>query len=170
MRHKSDFDLSHLLAGLAGAAVGVSVVNSQIEEAKKSRAERDNPEEVREVCTEVGYALERWEPEEYETEDDFVSALASYLNDETGFEIEEHPDTHEGQPDVLVEDCLAIEVKISLRKSERDRCVGQCAAYSREWVTWIVVLDEAASVTGDLENLLADKGLEHIRVFPFDFD
>jgi len=39
---KNDFDLSHLLAGIAGVAVGASVVNSQIEEAKKSRAERDN--------------------------------------------------------------------------------------------------------------------------------
>jgi hypothetical protein len=165
---KSDFDLSHLLVGLAGVALGASVANGQIEETKKSRAERDNPDDVLDVCKKVVSALEEWEPDEYETEDDFVSDLATYLNEETGFEIEEHPDTREGQPDILVEDCLAIEVKISLRKSERDRCVGQCAAYSREWVTWIVVIDAAASVTGDLENLLADKRLEHIRVFPFD--
>ena len=168
MAYKSDFNLSHLLVGIAGAAVGASVVNSQTEEAKKSRAERDDPEEVWEVCKAVANALERWEPDEYQTEDEFVSDLASYLNDETGFEVEEHPDTREGQPDVLVEDCLAIEVKVNPRKSERDRCVGQCAAYSREWPTWIVVIDATASVTGDLEKLLADKGLEHIRVFPFD--
>src|SRR5258708_7259326 len=141
MPYKSDFNLSHLLVGIAGAAVGASVVNSQIDEAKKSRSERDDPEEVREVCEAVASALERWEPDEYATEDEFVGELATYLNDETGFEVEEHPDTREGQPDVLVEDCLAIEVKINPRKSERDRCVGQCAAYSREWPTWIVVID-----------------------------
>src|SRR5712664_808685 len=106
---KSDFDLSHLLVGLAGVAVGASVANGQIEETKKSRAERDNPDDVLDVCKKVVSALEEWEPDEYETEDDFVSDLATYLNEETGFEIEEHPDTREGQPDILVEDCLAIE-------------------------------------------------------------
>jgi len=92
-------------------------VNSQIEEAKKSRAERDNPEEVWEFARR-SIRARNVGAGDYETEDDFVSDLASYLNDETGFEIEEHPDTREGQPDVLVKDCLAIEVKINPRKSE----------------------------------------------------
>jgi hypothetical protein len=169
MPKQSDLNLSHLLIGVAGAAIGASVANQQVEEAKKSRAERDDPEEVREVCKEIWDALEEWEPSDSNTtEDDFVSDLARYLNRATGFEVEEHPDTREGQPDILVEDCLAIEVKINPRKTERDRCVGQCAAYSREWPCWIVVVDADASVVGDLENLLADKGLERIEVWAFD--
>jgi len=169
MPNKNDINLSHVLFGVAGLAVGATMVNSQVEEAKKSRAERDDPNEVAEVCNRVSRALDAWEPDDDNvTEEDFVSDLAAYLNDETGFEIEEQPDTREGQPDVLVENCLAIEVKRDPRKSERDRCVGQCAGYSREWVTWIVVIDASASVVGDLENLLADKGLERIAVWAFD--
>jgi hypothetical protein len=169
MTNKNDLNLSHLIFGVAGAAIGASVVNNQVQEAKKSRAERDNPEEVSEVCRAVWDALDDCELDDRNlTEDDYVRDLAGYLSDETGFEVEIRPDTREGQPDILVEDCLAIEVKINPRKSERDRCVGQCAAYSREWVTWIVVVDAGASVVGDLENLLADKGLEKIEVWPFD--
>jgi hypothetical protein len=169
MPQKNDINLSHVLFGVAGLALGASVVNSQAEEAKKSRAERDDPNQVVEVCNRVCRALDAWEPDDDNvTEEDFVRDLATYLNHETVFEIEEHPDTREGQPDVLVEDCLAIEVKRNPRKNERDRCVGQCAGYSREWATWIVVIDANASVVGDLENLLADKGLERIAVWAFD--
>jgi len=169
MTNKNDLNLSHLIFGVAGAAIGASVVNHQMDEAKKSRAERENPEEVSEVCRVVWDALDDCELDECNvTEDDYVRDLARYLKDETGFEVEIRPDTREGQPDILVEDCLAIEVKINPRKSERDRCVGQCAAYSREWVTWIVVVDAGGSVVGDCENLLADKGLERIEVWDFD--
>ena len=169
MTNGNDLNLSHILMGVAGAAIGASVVNHQIEEAKKSRAERDNPDEVRQICKEVWDALDDCELDDRNvTEDDYVRDLAGYLNEETEFEVEIRPDTREGQPDILIEDCLAIEVKINPRKSERDRCVGQCAAYSREWVTWIVVADARASVVGDLENLLADKGLERIEVWAFD--
>jgi len=169
MANKNDLNLSHVLFGVAGAAIGASVVNHQIDEAKKSRAERDNPEVVSEVCREVWDALDDCELDDSSvTEDDYVRDLANYLKEETGFEVEIRPDTREGQPDILIEDCLAIEVKINPRKSERDRCVGQCAGYSREWVTWIVVVDADASIVGDLENLLADKGLEKIEVWPFD--
>ena len=62
---------------------------------------------------------------------------------------------------------LAIEVKVSLSKVERDRLMGETAAYSREWVTWIVLIDTPDSRVGSLEKLLADKGLDYILVFAF---
>ena len=73
--------------------------------------------------------------------------LADWLKENTEWEIEVRPDTPEGQPDILVGDLLAIELKVNPSKTERDRCVGQSAGYSREWVTWIVLIDAAASVS-----------------------
>jgi hypothetical protein len=59
------------------------------------------------------------------------------------------------------------EVKCDLLKAERDRLIGQTAGYSREWVTWIVLVDTPPSRVGAVEKLLADKGLGHILVFAF---
>jgi len=83
------------------------------------------------------------------------------------FEIEMRPRTPEGKPDILIHDRLAIEVKVNLSKAERDRLIGQTAAYSREWVTWIVLIDTPESRVGALERLLASKDLQHILVFAF---
>ena len=102
-----------------------------------------------------------------ETEKEFVSDLAEYLNQETGFEVEEYPATREGRPDILVEGVLALELKVRPTKGGRDRCVGQCAGYSRSWVTWIALIDVRPSEYGDFERLLADKGLERIQIWDF---
>lgn len=120
------------------------------------------------MCKEVGEALDAWEPDDYDTEEDFASDLAKYLNHETGFEVEECPPTREGRPDILVEGVLALELKLRLAKGERDRCVGQCAGYSRSWVTWIVLIDCSSSAYEDLQRLLDDKGLQRIQVWDFD--
>lgn len=70
----------HLLWGAGGVLVGAWWVKNQTEEAKKSRAERDDPEFVEEVCEDIGPELDEWEPDEdCQTEDDFVDDLASYL-------------------------------------------------------------------------------------------
>jgi len=58
-------------------------------------------------------------------------------------------------------------VKRNLNKAERDRLLGQCAGYSREWVTWVVLIDTPSHLVRELEELLAAKGLEHILVFAF---
>jgi hypothetical protein len=142
-------------------------VKNQNAEAQKSRAERDDPDLVEDICQEAGEALDEWEPDDYEAEEDFVSDLAEYLNQKTGFEVEEYPATREGRPDILVEGVLALELKFRPSKGERDRCVGQCAGYSRLWVTWIVLIDARQSEYGDLERLLADKGLERIQIWDF---
>ena len=160
----------HLLwAAAGGLLAGSWWVKNQHDEAKKSRAEKDDPEGVDEVCNLIAPILDDWEPEGYETEDEYVEDLFDYLDRETpnDWEIEKFPSTREGKPDILIDDLLAIEVKRDLSKAERDRLVGQTAAYSREWVTWIVLLDTSASRVGAVEKLLADKGLAHILVFAF---
>lgn len=161
--------LDHLLWAAGGLLAGAWWVKNQQDEAKKSRAEKDNPEDVEEVCNAVGPILDDWEPEVFDTEDDYVEDLYDYLVDEVGdnFGLEMSPGTREGKPDILIDDVLAVEVKYSLSKTERDRLIGQTAGYSREWVTWIVLVDTPESRVGALEKLLADKGLSHILVFAF---
>jgi hypothetical protein len=163
----NESDFRHLMWAAGGALAGAWWVRNQNEEAQKSRAERDNPELVEDVCTEVGEVLDEWEPDEFETEEDFVSDLAKYLNQETGLEVEEYPATREGRPDIVVEGVLALELKFKPSKGERDRSVGQCAAYSRSWVTWIVLIDSPLSAYEDLQRLLDDKGLERILIWDF---
>jgi len=158
----------HLLWAGGGILAGAWWVRNQDEESKKSRAERDDPMGVRDVCEIVGQVLDEWEPDEMcESEDDFTDDLAEWLSQNTDWVIEVRPNGREGEPDILVADLLALELKINPSKSERDRCVGQTAGYSREWVTWIVLIDAAASRVGSLEKLLSDKRLERILVWNF---
>lgn len=164
----NESDFKHLLWATGGALAGAWWVKNQNDDAKKSRSERDAPDLVEEVCEEVAAALDAWEPDDYDTEEDFASDLAKYLNHETGFEVEEYPPTREGRPDILVEGVLALELKLRPPKGERDRCVGQCAGYSRSWVTWIVLIDSPSSACKDLQRLLDDKGLERIQVWGLD--
>ncbi len=168
--------LEHLLWAAGGLLTGAWWVKNQHDQAKKSRAEKDDPDAVEEVCNTIAPILDEWEPEQFETEDDYVENLFDYLVDETqeedetdedDFEIEMRPSTPEGKPDILIDDRLAIEVKVDLSKAERDRLIGQTAAYSREWVTWIVLIDTPKSRVGALERLLAAKDLQHILVFAF---
>ena len=51
--------------------------------------------------------------------------------------------------------------------AERDRAIGQCAAYSRHWITWFVLVDATATEVGRVRDLLLDKGLEQIEVWRF---
>jgi hypothetical protein len=159
---------THLLWAAGGVLAGAWWVKNETEEAKKSRAEVDDPDLVEEVCESIRDVLDGWEPDpECESEDDFTEDLAGYLEEETDWEIEVCPDTPHGQPDILIQDVLALELKVDPNKSERDRCIGQSAGYSREWVTWIVLVDADASKVGVWEKLLADKGLERLLVWNF---
>jgi hypothetical protein len=135
----------------------------------KSRAEKEDPDHVEEVCTAIAPILDAWEPEDCSNENEFVEQLFDYLDAELpeGWDIEMCPATSEGKPDILIDDCLALEVKVNPIKTERDRLVGQTAGYSRRWVTWIVLIDTPASRAGDLEHLLVDKGLDRILIFDF---
>jgi hypothetical protein len=166
--------LTHLLWGAGGALAGAWWIKDQDNEAKQSQAERDDPDGVAEICAEIGPILDDWEPEDCDCEDDYVNNLHEYLAAQTDDDpdscVEDlylRPNTREGVPDVLIDDHLAIEVKLKLNKSERDRLIGQCAGYSREWVTWIVLIDTPEYRVRELEELLEAKGLGHILVFSF---
>jgi hypothetical protein len=93
--------------------------------------------------------------------------LPNTLDENSDWNIELWPKTPEGTPDILIEDLLALEFKFNPNKAERDRCVGQCAGYSRLWPTWIILVDTPDSRVGRLEELLQDKGLEHLAVWNF---
>lgn len=159
---------NHLLWGIAGLALGAIWTRSELEASKKSRAEIDAPEEAEEVSEEIAELLEAWEPsDDCETEDDFTQDLANFLEQHSEWEIEVYADSPEGKPDILIGDLLALELKINPGKSERDRLIGQCAGYSRLWITWAVVIGSSESRIGRLVDLLEDKGLNQIAVWGF---
>ena len=159
----------HLAWAAGGVLVGAWWVKNRHDEARKSRAERDDPEGVENVCNAIGPILDDWSPEGFDSEDEYVEDLFEYLVDriDDDFDLEMSPDTREGTPDILIADLLALEVKRDLSKAERDRLAGRPAGYSREWVTWIVLVDTPNSRVGAVEKLLADKDLSHILVFAF---
>ncbi len=168
MGNNKKSDYSHLFAVIGGAAIGYAFSNSQAAEAKKSRAERDDPDGVEDVCEEIAELLEDWEPDDScVSEADFTEDLAEFLDENSEWEIEVVPNSPEGVPDILIGDLLALELKVGLGKSQRDRLIGQCAGYSRLWVTWAVVINASESELGRLVDLLEDKGLDHIAVWGF---
>lgn len=159
---------SHLAWAIGGAAVGSWLARSQSAEAKKSRAELDDPAQAEDVYNDIRDLLDAWEPDpECETEDEFTHDLADYLDEYCDWEIEVYPNTREGKPDIVIGDLLALELKCAPSKGECDRAVGQCAAYSRQWITWLVVIDATATEVGRMQDLLFDKGLEQIEVWHF---
>jgi hypothetical protein len=138
----------------------------EADDAKKSRSERECPDETETICEEIWELLAEWEPEyEYDTEDEYTQELGEYLDANSQWEVEIMPNVAGMKPDILIGDALAIELKLSPNKAEMDRCIGQCANYSREWVTWMFLINTSASKMGWLEKLLCDKGLEHIAVW-----
>lgn len=159
---------SHLVWAFGGLIAGSWLARTKIEESKKSRAELEHPDEAEEIYEEISELLDNWEPDvDCETEDDYTQDLADYLDINTEWEIEIYPDTPEGKPDILIGDLIALELKINPSKNETNRCIGQCAGYSRLWITWMVIVDAPSSKIGRLEELLIDKGLEHIQVWNF---
>jgi hypothetical protein len=61
-------------------------------------------------------------------------------------------------------------LKVSSRKSERDRLVGQCCEYSRGYVTWAIVIDWPEERVEKLVDLLEAKCLNYIEVIEFNED
>lgn len=66
----SGIKLHHVLWGAGGLLAGVWWAKNQVDAAKKSRAERDDPGGVAAICGELGPVLDDWEPEDYDCEDD----------------------------------------------------------------------------------------------------
>jgi hypothetical protein len=71
----------HLAILGIGAALGAFLLNAHNEESKKSAAERDDPDGVRDICIEVGDFLDDWAPRGYNTDDEYTDDLAEYLHD-----------------------------------------------------------------------------------------
>lgn len=162
---------SHLVWAGLGALASAAFISHQSAYAKKSRAERDHPAAVDEVCRDISELLEHLELSGSSFDESvYVDSVAEYLDDNCDWEVQTWPCTPEGNPDILIGDLLALEFKYNPGKGERDRCVGQCAGYSRAWPTWIILLDTPASRIGQLENLLADKGLDHLAIWDFAID
>ena len=171
-----DENLKRLACVVGGGALGALLLKNHYDETKKSRAEKDDPEGVEWTCNLIGDVLEDWTPHGYDTEDEYTKALCRYLRravaeefdeDDPDVEIEIGPDTDEGKPDLLIDDRLVLELKVNPNKAERDRCIGQCGAYSREWVTWIVLIDTPSHIVREMEELLAAKNLDYIEVVQF---
>ncbi len=158
---------SHFLWAIGGFAFASWLLRRQIDESKKSRAEMDDPDGAEEIYNEIKELLHEWEPEGFDSEDDYMKDLAEYLEEYSDWAIEVCPNTSEGKPDIVIGDLLALELKLTPSKGECDRAVGQCAGYSREWMTWLVLIDTNVTQVGRIENLLQDKGLEQIEVWSF---
>lgn len=118
-----DENMKRFACVVGGVALGALLLKSHYDEAKKSRAEKDDPEEVECICNLIGDLLEDWTPRGYDTEDECSEALSRYLNravpealdeDDPEVEFELWPDTSEGKPDLLIDDCLALELKVNL--------------------------------------------------------
>jgi len=159
---------SHLVGARVGALAGVLWSKGKTADSKKSRAERYHPDEVYEVCNDVYELLAGLELyRDFEDENVYARIIAEYLDENSDWNIELWPRTPEGTPDILVEDFLALEFKLNPNKAECERCVGQCAGYSKLWPTWIILIDTPDSRAGRLEELLQDKGLEHLWIWTF---
>lgn len=157
-----------IIAGIAGAFLGAWWQNEQFKRAAMSRAENDDPETLEEAREEISELIEDFEIEgEVESEEEFHDLLAEYLDEHSEFEIEEAPDTPHGKPDILIGGLLALEIKYQPKKTEFDRLIGQCARYSREWDTWIILVNTPESRIRDFEELLEDKGLDYLPIIAY---
>ena len=142
-------------------------VTDQAENEKRSFAELHDPSGVREVCEFVAIALDGWEPTlTYQSEKDLAIALAEYLRIETDFDVKISPGDS-AEPDILVADLLALKIKVDLSRKDCIQCIDQSAAYARQWMTWIIVVDSSESAIGLLQRFLADKELGHLLVWDF---
>lgn len=173
--HGRSVAVAMALGGIAGAAI----IQSHHDEKRKSQAEKDDPESVEWICDLVWNLLDDWEPPEYEREDDYTNDLVQFLRDELSGErgddgrrinVIKRTKTFCGIPDVLIDDSLVLELKVDPRETEKDRLVGQCCKYSREWVTWAILIDMTEERVDQLVTLLDDKSLNYIEVIPFNLD
>ena len=175
---KLDDDAKKIFLALAmGGIAGASIIQSHHDEAKKSQSEKDDPHGVEWLYDLVWNLLDEWEFGVFDREDDYTDDLVEFLRDELSdvrgddrrrIRVTKRTGTSHGIPDVLIDDRLVLELKVASKKSERDRLVGQCCEYSREWFTWAVVINWPDGRIDKLTDLLEAKSLNYIAVIPFD--
>jgi len=130
------------------------------------------------LCDLIWDLLEDWESEDCEDEDDYTDDLVGYLRDELRevrapdddrrIRVEKRVRTAFGNPDIIIDDRLALELKLGPHEGEKDRLIGQCCKYSVEWVTWAVVIGMSERKARQLVKLLDKKSLHYIEVIEFD--
>jgi len=98
--------LSHLIWAVGGALAGLWIVRENLAWSKKSRAEKESPEDAEAAYTEIAEILDEWEPDDCISENDFTWDLAEYLAENTDLEIEVLPDSPVGKPDILIGDLI----------------------------------------------------------------
>lgn len=162
------------LSALSGAAI----VQSHHDEAKKSSADKENPDGCEWLCETIGDLLDDWEPEDCDFEDDYTYDLVEYLRanlqgvegpgDRRRIKIAKRTKTRFGIPYVCIDERLVLELKVGPLEGEKDRLIGQCCTYSVEWVTWAIVIDMDEDKQEQLVELLDTKSLNYIEVIPFD--
>jgi hypothetical protein len=172
-------DPRHLVIALGLSALGgASIVQSHHEEAKKSNAEKEDPDGCAWLCDLIGGLLDDWEPEGCDSEDEYTDDLVEYLRaslegvegpgDGRRIKVAKRTKTEFGLPDVRIDDRLVLELKLGPHEGEKDRLIGQCCKYSVEWVTWAIVIDMDEDKQEQLVELLDKKSLNYIEVIPFD--
>ena len=155
-----------LFAFVIGVAVGAAVLhvlqtNTPIQQTSLNRLQPSN-----EVIEEFTQILNHCEPDQpFSNEIAFEDWLSKYLDDHSDYAIETRPSTEFGIPDILVDNTLAIELKINPDKSKQDACVGQCIGYAQRWYTMLVLLDTPRRDIERLDTLLNRPGLEKIPIF-----
>ena len=161
-----------------GAAAGAAIVQSHHDEVAKSQAEKDDEAGCEWLCELIWDLLEDWEAEDCDNEDDYTDDLVDYLRDELAhvrapddgrrISVEKRVRTEFGVPDVIIDDRLALELKLGPHEGEKDRLIGQGCKYSVEWVTWAIVIGMSTRKAKQLVELLAKKSLHYIEVIEFD--
>lgn len=161
------------LGGLTGAAV----IQSHHDEEAKSQAERDDPDSCEWLCDLIWDLLDDWEPDEFDSEDEYTDDLVEYLranladveapDDGRRIKVAKRVRTEFGIPDIRIDDRLVLELKVGPHEGEKDRLIGQCCKYSVEWVTWAIVIDMDGDKQKELVELLKKKSLHYIEVIPF---
>jgi len=124
--------------------------------------------------------LDDWEPEGFDSEDEYTDDLVDYLRANLGgveapddgrrIKVAKRVRTDAGIPDVRIDDRLVLELKVGPHEGEKDRLIGQCCKYSVEWVTWAIVVDMDEDKQEELVELLDKKSLHYIEVISFNAD
>lgn len=167
MDHRTRRGISLLAAGTA-VGLGVGAWLTRRRSGPLSVAERDRPEDVAEAIRAVDERLVKLKFNgPFHGERHYQRGLANNFRRTLPLPIEEGPATQYGRPDILVNNALALELKVKLSKSAIDRAIGQCLKYSEAWPTWLLVFDSGPSVRAQLEERLVEAGGGHIWVIPF---
>ena len=164
---KNDLNSLFVGAGL-GIAATLAYTSWSHEKGRRSRAEREQPE-LTEAVLDVLHAVFESARLTLDGADEaaYRRRIAGFLRRRHELTVEQEPRVDGRVPDILVEGVVAIEVKLSPRKTEVDRAVGQCVDYAQFWPTLLVVVDTTPSMAAEFERRLTALGCDRVFLIPF---